>query len=137
MRAAEDVVEWAEEGGNCPLVRKLHGSRIRCRRSRTSRHQADWNLLAPRSRDLANRLARVRHLYVVCVAEKLDNSARSHESVTIVDDRFGALRFLLWQNKLLHTRPVQISHLSLIALVHSSCTAGEKDGREGEQGGGG
>ena len=61
----------------------------------------------------------------------LDNSARSHESVAIVDDWFGALRFLLywllicqsidlsehhlrfllWQNKLLHTRPVQISHL--------------------------
>jgi len=90
-RAGEDMVEGALEGGNGALVRKLHGSRRRCRGSRTTRHQADWHLLAPRSSDLANGLARVGHLHIVRVAEKLDNSTGGHEGIAIVDNWVGAL----------------------------------------------
>jgi len=117
-RTGKDMVEGAEKRGDCALVRKLHRSRGRCRGSRTTGHQADWHLLAPRPRDL-------------------DNSTGCHESVAIVDDWVGALRRLFWQNKLLHARTVQVPHLTLVALVHCIGTAGEKDGRQGEQIGGG
>jgi len=102
-RAGEDMVEGAVEGCDCALVRKLHRTRGRCRRSRTTRHQADWHLLAPRSSDLTNSLACVGHLHIVRVAEKLDNSTRGHESIAIVNDGVCALRRLFWQLKLLHT----------------------------------
>jgi len=101
--AGEYMVEGALEGGNCALVRKLHGSRGRCRGSRTTRHQADGHSLAPRPSDLANSLASVGNLHIVRVAEKLDNSTRSHESIAVVNDGVCALHpGLFWQLKLLH-----------------------------------
>merc|ERR1719220_160592 len=69
QRAGEDMLGGAMEGGKRAFVGELHQSRGRCGRSRTARHQADWHLLAPRTSDLADCLAGVRHLHVVGVAE--------------------------------------------------------------------
>jgi len=132
--AGEYMVERAVEGGNCALVRKLHGTRGWRRGSRTTRHQADWHSLAPRPSDLANSLASVGHLHIVRVAEKLDNPTRSHESIAIVNDRVCALNpGLFWQLELLHAGPVQVPHLTLVTFVHRSGTAGKKYCRQCEQ----